>query len=83
MSGAAEVLVIVLAVVLAIFLVLAIVLAILMIRITRQIKKITGTAERTVANLENATHNVTKFGSPLLIGRMLAKQFSQIKDRRK
>lgn len=83
MSGAAEVLVIVLAIVLAVFLVLAIVLAVLMIRITKQIKKITGTAERTVVNLENATNNVTKFSSPVLVGRMIAKQFAQFKNGRK
>lgn len=82
MSGAAEVLVIILAVVLAVFLVLAIILAILMIRITKQIKAITGTAERTVANLEHATHNASKYSSPVAIGRLLSKQLSRLKNRK-
>lgn len=83
MSGAAEVLVIILAVVLAVFLILAIILAVLMIRITKQIKTITGTAERTVSNLEHATHNASKYSSPIAIGRMLSRQISQLKNRKR
>ena len=82
MSGAAEVLVIVLAVVLAIFLILAIVLAAILIKVTKQIKDVTGTAQRTAANLEHAASNVSKFSSPVMIGRMVGRQFAKYKNRR-
>ena len=64
MDGAAGILVIILAVTLAIFLVLAIVLIVLLIRITKQIKNITDSAERTVSNVESATFNVSRFTTP-------------------
>lgn len=50
----AHVLVVILSVFLAIFLVLAIVLTVILIRITRQIKQITGTVQRTTDNVEKA-----------------------------
>lgn len=79
MTGAAEILVIILAVVLAIFLVLAIVLIAIMIKITKQIKTITGTAERTVVNLEKTSQNISTFSSPVMIGRLISRQFSKIR----
>ena len=79
MTGAAEVLVIILAVVLAIFLVLAIVLIVIMIKITKQIKHITGTAERTAMNMERATQNISTYSSPVMIGRAISRQFSKLR----
>lgn len=82
MSGAAEVLVIILAVVLAVFLVLAIVLVVLMIKITKQIKSVTQTAERTAMNLEHATQNMSTFSSPVMVGKIIARQIAKLKRKR-
>jgi uncharacterized protein YoxC len=53
MNTASEILVIILSVFLALFLILGIVLTIYLIKITRQIKHITQTAEKTVDGIEN------------------------------
>ena len=70
MIGAAEILVFILAGALAVFLILAIILIVLMIRLTQQMKTIAGSAERTVSNFEKAAHNVSKFSSPIALGRL-------------
>ncbi len=71
MNGAAEVLVIILSVVLALFLLLVIVLTILLIRITKQIKAITGSAERTIQSVEAATTHMSKAATPALMLKLL------------
>lgn len=76
----AQVLVIILAIFLAIFLALAIALTILWIRVTMQIKSITGAAERTALRLENAAQNAAKFATPLTIINLVSKF---IKDNKK
>jgi len=63
----AQVLVIILSVFLAIFLILAIVLTALWIRVTVQIKSITGAAERTALKFETAAQNAAKLATPLAI----------------
>lgn len=63
----AQVLVIILAVVLAIFLLLGIILAVLLIRVTQQIKSVTGSAQRTVDHIEHAVDDVRRVTSPLLL----------------
>lgn len=67
----AQVLVIILAVVLAIFLLLGIVLAVLLIRVTRQIKSVTSSAQRTVDQIEHAAAGISRLTSPLLVLRTL------------
>lgn len=48
----AEVLVYILAIVLAVFLILAVILIVMLIRITKQIRDVTATAQRTVGSVE-------------------------------
>ena len=78
----AQVLVIILGVVLAIFLLLGIVLAVLLIRVTRQIKSVTGSAQRTVDHIEHAVAGVSRITSPLLIFKTV-KDFMKRKGRKK
>jgi hypothetical protein len=79
----AQVLVIILAVFLAIFLALAIVLAILWIRVTMQIKSVTGAAERTALKIETAAQNAAKFATPLTIINMVTKFMKNNKSKSK
>jgi hypothetical protein len=67
----AMVLVIILSVFLALFLALALVLVILLIKVTRQIKSITTTAERTALKFEGAAENISRFSSPLVIAKLV------------
>ena len=67
----AQALVIILSVFLAIFLLLAIVLTVLLIKITRQIKSVTETAERTARKFETTATNVSMFTSPTMIAKMV------------
>ncbi|MCA9340736.1 MAG: hypothetical protein KDA17_07515 [Candidatus Saccharibacteria bacterium] len=67
----AQILVIILSVFLALFLVLAIVLTALLIKVTRQIKGITATAERTALKFESAADSAAKFASPIAIARLV------------
>lgn len=76
MSNAAEILVIILSVFLAVFLILPIVLTILLIKVTRQIKQVTSSAQNAVENVNQFAMNMTKFSSPALIGKFV---FDQIK----
>ena len=73
----AQILVIILAIFLAIFLLLAIVLVMLLIKVTKQIKKVTGAAERTAENIEDAVANFSKVSSPMFLARMISKQFKK------
>lgn len=68
----AMVLVIILAVFLALFLVLAIVLVALLIKVTKQIKSITTTAERTALKFESAAENISRFSSPIMIAKLVS-----------
>lgn len=61
----AQVLVIILSVFLAVFLLLAIVLAIKLIKLTRQIKRVTDVAERTAVKFEAIAGNVVAVTSPM------------------
>ncbi len=71
MSNAAEILVIILSVFLALFLLLSIILTILLIRVTRQIRAITNSAQDTVENINEFTKNVARFSSPALVGKLI------------
>lgn len=76
----AQVLVIILSVFLAIFLILAIVLTALLIKVTRQIKRVTETAEKAVNRIEDTAANFSLFTSPTMIVKMV-KTF--IKDKKR
>jgi|GEM_PF-185892 len=71
MSPAAEILVVILSVFLAFFLILGIVLVIYLIVLTRQIRKVTQSAERTVGNLESVVSGFSKVISPIFIVQMM------------
>ena len=76
----AQVLVIILAVFLAIFLILAVILTALLIKVTRQIKSITSTAEQAALKLQNTAENVSLFTSPVGIAKIV-KSFINDKKR--
>ncbi len=67
MSPAAEILVIILSIALAFFLILGIALAIYLIVLTKQIRKVTKSAERTVENFESVVSGVSKIITPIYI----------------
>ncbi len=69
----AQILVIILAIFLAIFLLLAIILTVLLIKVTKQIKSVTGTAARTADNLEKTIAGFSAVASPALAFKTLMK----------
>ena len=76
----AQVLVIILSIFLAIFLLLGIILTILLIKITRQIKSVTESAERTVNGLEGMVARASSFTSPVHLAKVI---FGQVKKMQK
>lgn len=82
MDGAAQVLVIVLAIMLAVFLLLSITLTVLLIKISRQIKSVTESAERTVHSVETAAGNMSKFSSPFMLMKIL-KEAVDVRNKKK
>ena len=83
MNSSAEILVIILSVFLALFLVFGIILTIYLINLTRQIRKVTKSAERTVGNLESAVSGFTKVMSPIFVAEMVSKFIKKVKKNRK
>lgn len=77
------VLVIILSVFLALFLFLGIILVILLIRVTIQIKKVTKSAEKTALSIESIVSNVSRFGSPLVIGKSLFNGLNKFKTKKR
>jgi cell division protein FtsB len=77
---AMQILVIILASFLAVFLLLAVILTILLIKVTRQIKSVTTTAQTAVEKFSAIATNVTKVTSPALIAKMV---MDQVKKARK
>jgi len=79
MSPAAEILVVILSIFLAFFLILGIVLTIYLINLTREIRKVTKSAERTVYNLETVVQRVSNVTSPLIVASMINKIIKKFK----
>lgn len=79
MSNAAEILVIILSVFLGLFLILSIVLTVLLIKVTRQIKSVTTSAQSAVDNVNQFVTNAAKFTSPALVGKFLMDQIKRAK----
>lgn len=82
MSPAAEILVIILSIFLAIFLLLAIALMTYLIILTKQIRRVTDSAERAVGNFQSIISGVSKAVSPVFIAKMasdLIKKFNKSK----
>lgn len=68
----AQILVIILSIFLALFLLLGIILVTLLIKVTKQIRSITATAERTALKFESAADNAAKFTSPIAIAKIVS-----------
>jgi uncharacterized protein YoxC len=79
MSSSAEILVIILSMALAVFLVLGIVLIIYLIILTRQIRNVASSAERTIESVESVATGISRVITPIYMGEMIAKIFSKIK----
>lgn len=75
----AQILVIILSTFLAIFLLLAIILTVLLIKVTKQIKAVTGTAARTAENVEKTIAGFTAASSPVLMFKTLMKYIKKHK----
>lgn len=70
----AQLLVIMLAVLFAIFLVVAIALAVMLLKVSRQIKSATASAERTVHALEGSVKSFNKTALPLMMTKTIVNQ---------
>jgi uncharacterized metal-binding protein len=79
MDLAAEILVVILSVFLAMFLILGIILTIYLISLTRQIRKITASAEQAVGDIESVVSRVVKITSPMSVADMIAGLFKKFK----
>lgn len=79
MNLAAEILVIILSIFLAIFLILGIVLIAYLIKLTRQIRDITTSAEKTVGEIETIVTRIGKVTSPIFLAEIIGKLLSFFK----
>jgi len=79
MSPAAEILVIILSIALAFFLALGIALLIYLIVLTRQIRRVTKSAERTVESFGSVVTGFSKVISPVFIAEMVTKFIKKVK----
>ncbi len=82
MSSAAEILVIIISIFLGFFLVLGVALVIYLIVLTRQIRRVTKSAERTADHIEAAVAGAAKMASPLFFLNIVKKWASNLKDKR-
>lgn len=73
----AQVLVIILAIFLAIFLLLAIVLTAMLIKVTKQIKNVTNSAQRMAEHIESAVAGFTKMTSSVSLVKLIMKLFKK------
>jgi uncharacterized protein YoxC len=78
----AQILVIILSIFLAVFLLLGIILVYLLIRVTKQIKNVTESAQRTVHGFERMVDGVNKVASPALVGKILFEQINKFRERK-
>lgn len=75
---AMQVLVIILASFLALFLLLATVLVVLLIKVTRQIKSVTTTAQSAAEHINSLAAGVSKVASPALIAKLVLEQVNKV-----
>lgn len=76
---AMQILVIILSSFLAIFLLISIALVILLIKVTRQIKSVTTTAQSAAEKLNSVAGNISKVTSPALLAKYAMKYFNKMK----
>jgi hypothetical protein len=79
MSSAAEILIVILSIALTFFLILGMVLMVYLIVLTRQIRKITKSAERTVDGLGSTMAGFSKIMSPIFIAEIINKFIKKFK----
>lgn len=77
--SASEILVIILSVFLALFLLLAIILTVLLIKVTKQIRSVTATAQSAAEKLNALAGTVTKVTSPAILAKMALDQIKKFK----
>lgn len=82
MNTAAEILVIILSVFLAFFLALGIVLAIYLIKLTREIRDVTKSAEKTVNDIGSIVDRINAVTTPMIFAKMVTKFFNKAKKRK-
>lgn len=75
----AQILVIILSIFLALFLLLAIILTAILIKLTKQIKAVTGSAQRTAESVEKAVVGFTNVTSPVYLAKLLGNQIKKFK----
>jgi uncharacterized protein involved in cysteine biosynthesis len=77
----AQILVIILSIFLALFLLLAIILTVTLIKLTRQIRSVTGSAQRTAESVEKAVVGFTNVTSPIYLAKLLSKHIKKFKSK--
>jgi hypothetical protein len=83
MDNAAEILVIILSVFLALFLLLGIILTVILIKVSRQIKAVTASAQRTAEAIESTVSDVAKVTSPFFIARLMTRYVKKFMGHKK
>lgn len=78
---AMQILVIILSSFLALFLLLAVILVVLLIKVTKQIKNVTATAQSATEQINAIVTNVGKVTSPALLAKLLLKQVKKIRKK--
>jgi phosphotransferase system glucose/maltose/N-acetylglucosamine-specific IIC component len=79
MSSAAEILVIIISIFLGFFLLLGIGLTIYLINLTRQIRRVTNSAERTIDSFGSIVSKCSNAISPVIVAEMVAKVIKKFK----
>lgn len=83
MNLATEILVIILSTFLVIFLVVGITLAVYLIKLTRDIRKVTESAGRTVERIESLAAGASKIASPLFVAELIGRYVKKFKKSKK
>lgn len=83
MSPAAEILVIILSIFLAFFLILSIILVVYLIILTRQIRRVTASAEHAIGNFQSVITGVAKAVSPMFIAKLASDFINRFNKKRK
>lgn len=76
-----QILVLILGAALAVFLVLAIVLVVLLIKVSRQLKRIADTAQRTVGSVETTVSNLSRATSPVYVTKFITSYLKRMKSK--
>lgn len=83
MDGAMSILVVILSVFLAIFLLLSIALIIILIRLSRQIRSVTESAQKTAEGIERTVSGLSAFATPVAIAKIVKNVINISKTKKK